>query len=417
MKSAFPRLAFSFLLVSLLAVLSQQAWGQYTAVNLVSNASLYNPASMDPNLIDSWGLAALQSSPFWVSAQNTSTSPLYTANGTIVHLLVQIPCVTGAPSTTNPTVGTTVPCPFPGEGLLFEPNNGEFNAFGPSGIVANDFSHAGAFKIGTSNAPALFIFSTLDGLIVGWSPVANQTQGVVVVNRFAAGAGYTGLAIAGPASNPHLYAANAVPGGEIDVFDKNFNLINSFAADSNVPSLFVPYGITAIGRKLYVTYFSLVESAGILDVCDLNDNDADDNATRPTCRRLFASIPSPSDTSAPILASPWGMALAPDDFGPLSGKLLIGNVDDGLIHAFEPESGRLVGTLNLVDGKPFAIPGLWGLAFGRGNSANGPVNHLFFSAGPSPLNVSDIVQQYGAGLFGVIKPPAENDGDNDGDEN
>lgn len=414
MKSVFRRLAFPFLFASFLAVLNPLAWGQYTAANLVSNTSLYGPVKIDTNLINGWGLAALPSSPFWVGAQNTSTSPLYTANGVVIPLLVEIPCVTN-----TATGATSVPCPFPGEGLLFEPNNGDFNAFGPSGIVANDFSRTGAFKIGTSNAPALFIFSTLDGLIVGWSPVANQTQGVVVVNRFAAGAGYTGLAVAGPEENPHLYAANAVPGGEIDVFDKNFRLVNSFAGDSNVPSLFVPYGITAIGSKLYVTYFSLVESAGILDVCDLddNDNDPDDNATNPTCRRLFASIPSPSDTSAPILASPWGIVRAPHNFGPLSGKLLVGNVDDGLIHAFEPESGSLIDTLNLADGKPFAVPGLWGLAFGKGSPANGPINHLFFSAGPSPVNINDTVQQYGAGLFGVIKPPSENDGANDSDDN
>lgn len=406
MKSAFPRLAFSFLLVSLLAVLSQQAWGQYTAVNLVSNTNIYNPVNMDPNLINSWGLAALRSSPFWVSAQNTSSSPLYTANGTIVPLLVEIPCVT------NFTTGaTSIPCQIPG---LFEPNNGEFNLFGPSGIVANDFFRSGAFRIPGSNAPALFIFSTLDGLIVGWSPTVNQTQGVVAVNFSATGVGYNGLAIAGPADNPHLYAANATT-GEIDVFDKNFNLVNSFAADSNASFPFLPYGITAIGRKLYVTYFSVAESAGILDVCNLSDNDNDvDDGINPPCRRLFASIPSSSDASAPVLASPWGIALAPHNFGPLSGKLLVGNVDDGLIHAFDPESGSLIGTLNLADGTPFAVPGLWGLAFGRGNSANGPVNHLFFSAGPSAIlpNVSDAPQQYGAGLFGVIKPPNQNDGDN-----
>lgn len=401
MKSVFRQLALPFLFASFLAVFSPLAWGQYTVKNLVSNSSIYSPVNIDPNLINGWGLAALRSSPFWISAQNTSTSPLYTASGTIVPLLVQIPCVT------NFTTGaTSVPCLIPG---LFEPNNGEFNFFGPSGIVANDFFRSGVFKIPRSNAPALFIFSTLDGLIVGWSPAANQTQGVVVVNRSVAGVGYNGLAIAGPAENPHLYAANATS-GEIDAFDKNFNLVNSFAADSNVPTSFLPYGITTVGRKLYVTYFSVAESAGILDVCDLGDNDGND-AINPPCRRLFASIPSASDTSAPILASPWGIAQAPDDFGPLSGKLLVGNVDDGLIHAFEPESGRLVGTLNLADGEPFAIPGLWGLAFGRGNSANGPVNHLFFSAGPSPVNLSDIVQQYGAGLFGVIKPPDQGDND------
>ena len=105
------------------------------------------------------------------------------------------------------------------------------------------------------------------------------------------------------------------------------------------------------------------------------------------------------------------MALAPEDFGPLSHKLLVGNVDDGLIHAFDPHNGGLVGTLNLKDGKPFALPGLWGLAFGDGSRANGPRNSLYFSAGPSttPGNPPNDTYQYAAGLFGVIKSADECD--------
>jgi hypothetical protein len=79
-------------------------------------------------------------------------------------------------------------------------------------------------------------------------------------------------------------------------------------------------------------------------------------------------------------------------------------VDDGLINAFDPDSGQVGGTLNLTDGSRFSVPGLWGLQFGLGNPGNGPRNNLFFSSGPSPVSITDIVQQYGAGHFGVIKP-------------
>ena len=90
---------------------------------------------------------------------------------------------------------------------------------------------------------------------------------------------------------------------------------------------------------------------------------------------------------------------------------MVGNVDDGLINAFDPVTGHFVGPLNLSGGMRFSVPGLWGLAFGKGAAANGPSNHLFFSAGPSPVNGNPIttpdwqgyIQQYGAGLFGVIK--------------
>ena len=383
-------------LASLLAVVCSLVFfasigsAQYTQTNLVSNRSLYDPVTLDPNLVNSWGLAALAQSPWWVSSQNTSTSRLYTASGSIVTELpfVSIPCV---------KVGLTVPCsPLPG---VFEPNNSSDTTppFGPSGIVANSFSNA--FELSDGSA-ADFIFSTQDGLIVAWNGgVSPITQAVVVANT---GAFYQGLAIAGPGSDPHLYATNAV--GGIDVFDQGFNKVNTFNPET--VARFGPYGIQTIGTNLYVTYSPIVASGGILDVCDLQTS-----LTEPKCRRLNASNLSLSKTVSPILASPWGIALAPNDFGPLSNRLLVGNVDDGLINAFDPHTGRFVGPLNL-GGIRFSVPGLWGLAFGMGNSANGPTNNLFFSSGPSPVNGNPIItpdwqgyiQQYGAGLFGVIKP-------------
>jgi uncharacterized protein (TIGR03118 family) len=372
-----------------LALFASTGSAQYTATNLVSNTSLYSPVTLDPNLIDGWGLAALPDSPWWLSSQNTSSSPLYTAHGAIEPMVVDIPCViSGTP---------TVPCsPLPG---VDEPNNLSDTTppFGPAGIVANTFSKA--FKV--NGAAAQFIFSTQDGLIVAWNTsVSPSTQSVVEAKT---GALYQGLAIAGPAHDPHLYATNVV--GGIDVFDKDFTKVNTFNADSVTG--FGPYGIQTIGTNLYVTYFSIVASAGILDVCDLETS-----LTKPKCRRLYASNLSVSAAVSPILASPWGIALAPNDFGPLSNMLLVGNVDDGLINAFDPDTGRFVGPLNLRGGTRFSVPGLWGLAFGKGNPANGPRNHLFFSSGPSPVNGNPIttpdwqgyIQQYGAGLFGVITP-------------
>jgi uncharacterized protein (TIGR03118 family) len=374
------------------------AEAQYTVKNLVSNTDLYSPRNLDPNLVDGWGLAALPDSPWWLSAQNTSSSPLYSAKGSIEPLLVNIPCVT------DNSGKTTVPCPLPGEGYLFEPNNpnAKFGLFGPTGIVANTFSQA--FEV--SGAPALFIFATLDGLIVAWNTsLSPATDGVVAASRFTAPPAlpvvYFGLAIAGPAQDPHLYGANLL--GGIDVFDTNFNFVNTFFPEPNLATTNAGfagrlYGVQAIADKLYVTYLSEAVAGGILDVCDLESS-----TTNPTCSRLFASNLSGTEKS-PILFSPWGIALAPKNFGALSNQLLVGNVGDGRIHAFDPDTGQLNGTLNLANGSPVSIPGLWGLQFGMGNRQNGPRNQLFFSAGPSPVSATDNVQLYGAGLFGVIKP-------------
>src|SRR5208282_3860271 len=292
---------------------------------------------------------------------------------------------------------------------------------GPAGIVANPFPKA--FEI-TGAGAAQFIFATQDALIVAWNQ-ANGTQAVVEANESLKGGpplftSYQGLAIAGPKKDPHLYATNifGAANAAVDVFDKNFNYVNSFPADSNLPPSspegpFTPYGIQAIGKKLYVTYFAplapLPVGAGILDVCDLSKS-----TTNPPCKRLAASNLDGTETS-PTLNQPWGIALAPDNFGPLSNTLLVGNLNDGLIHGFDFRTGSLRGTLDVAANTPFAIPGLWGLAFGDGSAANGPRNHLFFAGGPSPVSVTDLIQQYGAGMFGVITPPERHDCDHDHD--
>lgn len=368
------------------ALAPSPASAQYSAVNLISNTGALSPVATDPNMVNAWGLVSLPTSPWWVSNQNSSSSTLYTAGGAIIPLVVKIPCVESGL--------VTVPCPNPASGMLFEPLAGKLNFFGPTGLVGNSFSTANAFTIPGSTQPAVFIFDTLDGLIVAWNPNVNPAQGVVVANRSANGASYNGLAIAGPADDPHLYATNTVPDGKVDVFDRSFDLVNSFAADPNPPANFIPYGIQTVSNKLYVTYFNPNGPGGILDICNLSTS-----STAPHCRRLFASMPSSKQV---VLNGPWGLARSPANFGVLSNKILVGNVNDGMIHAFNPDSGVVAGTLQLSNGQPFSVPGLWSLQFGHGAAANGPTNHLFFSAGPAPTGSPSLL--FSNGRFGVITP-------------
>jgi uncharacterized protein (TIGR03118 family) len=92
------------------------------------------------------------------------------------------------------------------------------------------------------------------------------------------------------------------------------------------------------------------------------------------------------------LNSPWGVALAPANFGRFSGALLVGNFGDGKINAFDPKSGAFLGVLRDLQGHILSIDGLWTITFGNGGST-GPRNALFFSAGPN--HEAD-------GLFGVL---------------
>jgi hypothetical protein len=84
------------------------------------------------------------------------------------------------------------------------------------------------------------------------------------------------------------------------------------------------------------------------------------------------------------LNAPWGLALAPANFGIFSNALLVGNFGDGKINAFDATTGAAMGTISDSSGAALATPGLWGLAFGNG-ADNQPVNTLFFTAGPNGM--------------------------------
>jgi uncharacterized protein (TIGR03118 family) len=93
------------------------------------------------------------------------------------------------------------------------------------------------------------------------------------------------------------------------------------------------------------------------------------------------------------LDEPWGLAIAPPGFGPFAGDLLVGNLGNGWINAFDPMTGKFQGVLDNSSGYPITIHGLWGLMVG--NSAFGGTRSLVFSAGPS---------SYNNGSVGVINP-------------
>ena len=95
-----------------------------------------------------------------------------------------------------------------------------------------------------------------------------------------------------------------------------------------------------------------------------------------------------------LLNYPWGLALAPKDFGRYSGCLLVGNFGDGKIVAFHPRRKVALDYVRDEYGREVRIDGLWGLQFGNGASL-GEANHLYFAAGPN---------KEADGLFGKLEP-------------
>ncbi|WP_165231138.1 TIGR03118 family protein [Aquisphaera insulae] len=313
--------------------------GSYIQTNLVSDIPGM-ALTTDPNLKNPWGISSFTGGPFWVSNQGTSTSTLYTGDGTARPLVVTTPTIVGGPN-------------------------------GPTGQVfntSNDFVLANGGK-------ALFLFADLNGTISGWNPTAGT---VAQIGVSPSGAVYTGLALATNGGSSFLYAADA-RNNKIDVFNGTFgatSLAGSFT-DPNLPSGFTVYNIQNIGGKLFVTYENEATGGGVINEFDLNGN---------LIKRLT------SNTDGGPLDSPWGMALAPKSFGQFGGDLLVGNEEDGHISAFDPTTGAYLGQLTGPDGKPIANTGLWGLAFGTGG-LNGDPNTLYFAAG---------IDDERHGLFGAI---------------
>ena len=195
------------------------------------------------------------------------------------------------------------------------------------------------------------------------------------MNNSASKSQFTGLAITNRPSGNLLYAAD-LANNIVDVYDGNFNLVNSFT-DTALPPGYAPFGIQDINGLVYVAFAQADEAPG--GYIDIFEEDG------TFVKTLAQGKP---------LNQPWGFAVAPKNFGKLSNTLLVtNNTNSGTINAFNLETGQFVSTVRDTNGKDIVIDQLWGIEFGGGSSSNGRTDQLFFTAGPSN-NL--------AGTFGVI---------------
>src|SRR6516225_10989594 len=118
----------------------------YLVTPLVSD--LPGAKVMDPNLKNAWGVTfSPAASPFWIADNASGLSTLYDGDGTIVPLVVTIPCPPPL------TVGQGSNCP---------PSPPPTNA-APTGMVWNPTTNPKtAFLVPGTNLPASFIWATED---------------------------------------------------------------------------------------------------------------------------------------------------------------------------------------------------------------------------------------------------------------
>lgn len=341
------------------ATLAVVAATAFSLSKLVADTAGGTAANLDTNLVNPWGLSIPNGNfSAWVANNHSATSTLYDGNGR--------------------------PQPHSGPLVVSFAASSAGVTFDPTGIVYNASTSDFLITSAGKSAAASFLFDGEGGMIAGWSFTVDSTHAITMYAD-TGGAVYKGLAIAENAGKQFLYATD-FHNNKVDVFDSAFTkqATSSSAftfSDSAIPAGYAPFGIQAIANgvggatQIYVTYAqqkgpdnhdnTIGAGLGYVDIYDTNGK---------LIKQLIAA--------GGALNAPWGIALAPKDFGSLSNALLIGNFGDGTINGYDPAAGTFVGTVSDSTGAPIANPGLWGIAFGN-DANNQPHNTLFIAAGPN----------------------------------
>jgi uncharacterized protein (TIGR03118 family) len=335
----------------------------YQQINLVSD--LPGVAQIqDTNLVNAWGLSSSSTSPFWVSDNGTGVSTLYAVTNDaadVEHVVKQ---------------GLTVT--IPGEG----------------NVTGQLFNNTTGFH---SNA---FLFVSEDGTISGWRGALGAAAEVLAVRTNAA---YKGVTLAGTTNAPLLLAANFAE-GTVDAYDGSMNLVAQLA-DTNAPDGYAPFNVQNVEGLIFVTFAKVGPTGddvagrghGLIDV--LNPSTG-----------AFHRFVTGSDAGGRLreINSPWGVTLAPHNFGSHGGELLVGNFGSGTIMTFDAH-GHFHGFLKGKHEGPITIDGLWALLVGNGGRG-GDADAVYFTAGPDGES---------HGLFGSLYPVEKkkhHGHDDDGDD-
>jgi uncharacterized protein (TIGR03118 family) len=263
----------------------------------------------------------------------------------------------------------------------------EFPVSGP----ASNLSSGTAVSIGTSSGSAKFVFVSTEGTVHAWRSGTTESMDRAVIVKDYSDLGrdqirtlpyrpaFTGVAMSAlPGAKNRVYVTD-FQNSTIRVLDNQWNDITSrvpFARPSSVPPDYSPYNIQLLGERLYVAYAAV----------DPNAEEPGSDVPGPGAGHVVAYdldghiVQEFADAGR--LNSPWGMAIAPSNFGPFSGTLLVANFGDGTVAGFELSTGAFRDYMRDNHGKPIVIDKIWALAFGNGVSL-GDLDSLYFTAGPN----------------------------------
>ncbi len=405
----------------------------YRQTNLAATKPSYGAAFTLPDMVDAWGIAirpAGAGGHFWVLGGGTSWQFVGDVSAAVDPKLrvlfqdglgeVYLP---GADAlTTSASLGKSTGTAFNGAAL----NSDLFR------VTAQTASANGG--VVTFDGSARFVFVTDSGQLSAWTDRARDGSTVrvngpaqLMYEGSALGMSMFGVTIKTDTWDT-LWVADFGRTPQIRQFDKAWQLVptqgfaNPFATGALLdaanpsqgnaarPGEPVPFNIQVIGGRVFMMYCIsqvLRDANGfIVDASKIQPSEEDslDAAAEAKAggfpnRGKVVEYTLGGDQvrvydDAGRLNAPWGVAIAPADFGLLSNALLVGNFGGaGKVAAFNPTTGRFIDYLRNETGQAIGLDGTWALMFGNGVSL-GDTHALYFAAGPEAET---------AGLFGSLR--------------
>ena len=374
--------------------------------NFVANKASYKSDMVEKDFVNGWGIAirpAGAGGHFWVLAKDTSYEYVGDVQSSTDEKLRKL-------HTDNLK---HVKLPIGGKdnfatGVVFSDSKEDF-------VITQQVK--GAEPV---TAPAKFIFASDGGIISAWTERKKEDgtfdragEAITVIDQSKEDAQFFGIALSHDYSK--LYAADFGSHPSIKVFDGKFRPMNiSFEMpfDDNKnghvdASEYAPFNIQAIktaegDNHLFVAY-AKTQTCPKAEVkkgtCKKGELFVGEEDTRKPGQGRVAEFTEEGmlvkiwkDGSK--LSAPWGFAFAPQSWGQFAGALLVSNLGDGTIAAYNSNTNEFIDYLRDAKGKPIKNEKIWGMLFGNGESL-GDKDALYFAAGPK--DESD-------GVFGSIRP-------------
>jgi hypothetical protein len=405
----------------------------YLQTNLAASKASYGAPFTFDGMVDAWGIAirpAGAGGHFWVTAGGTSyqfvgdvtASPNPALRTLFQDGLAEVYLPGADALTTADSIGKVTGTAF--NGAPIDSNNFR---------ISQQTATANGAEV-RFDGSARFVFVTDSGTISAWTDRAATGSTVrvngpsqLVFNGADQGMSFFGVAVKTDTWDV-MWTADFGTDPQIRQFDKNWQLtptrgfVNPFAtgelrdagnpAGGNKPRPGepVPFNIHVLNGRVFVMYCisqilrndqGFIISAGQFFASEEDSLDAagEEKAGGFPNRGKLVEYNLNGELvriyeDLGRLNAPWGVAIAPANFGALSNMLLVANFGGaGKIAAFNQTTGRFIDYMRDPSGNVIGLDGTWGLMFGNGASL-GDTNALYFAAG---------TEGEAAGLFGSLR--------------